>query len=38
MVGSIEKGKIDGYYISGAQPYSKFKKAIEMALRDADKK
>jgi protein-disulfide isomerase len=35
VIGSIEKGKINGYYISGAQPFGKFKKVIEKALKEA---
>ena len=35
VIGSIEKGQINGYYISGAQPFGKFKKVIEMALKEA---
>jgi protein-disulfide isomerase len=38
VIGPIEKGQVNGYYISGAQPFPKFKKVIEMALRDAEKK
>jgi predicted DsbA family dithiol-disulfide isomerase len=36
VVGVVDKGKIDGYFINGAVPYGKFKKAIEMALKDAE--
>ncbi len=35
VIGSIEKGQINGYYISGAQPYGKFKKVIDKALKEA---
>jgi protein-disulfide isomerase len=35
VIGSIEKGQVNGYYISGAQPYGKFKKVIEKALKEA---
>ena len=35
VVGSVEKGQINGYFISGAQPYGKFKKVIEKALKEA---
>jgi len=35
VVGSIEKGQINGYFISGAQPYGKFKKVIDKALKEA---
>ncbi len=38
VVGTIEKGQVNGYYISGAQPFGKFKKVIELALKDAKKK
>jgi protein-disulfide isomerase len=38
VIGSIDKGKVDGYYISGAQPFGKFKKVIEKALKEADAK
>jgi predicted DsbA family dithiol-disulfide isomerase len=38
VVGSIVNGKIDGYFISGAQPFGKFKKVIEKSLKEADKK
>jgi protein-disulfide isomerase len=36
VIGSIDKGKIDGYFINGAQPYGKFKKVIDKALKEAD--
>jgi protein-disulfide isomerase len=36
VVGTIDKGQINGYFINGAVPYGKFKKAIEMALKDAE--
>ena len=33
------KGKeLTGYFVSGAQPYGKFKKAIDAALKDAGEK
>jgi protein-disulfide isomerase len=35
VVGSVEKGQINGYFISGAQPYGKFKKVIDKALKEA---
>jgi protein-disulfide isomerase len=35
VIGSIDKGKVNGYYISGAQPFGKFKKVIEKALKEA---
>jgi protein-disulfide isomerase len=35
VVGTIEKNQINGYFISGAQPYGKFKKVIEKALKEA---
>jgi protein-disulfide isomerase len=35
VIGSIEKGQVNGYFISGAVPYAKFKKAIERALKEA---
>ena len=35
VVGSVDKGQINGYFISGAQPYGKFKKVIEKALKEA---
>ena len=35
VIGSIEKGQINGYFISGAQPYGKFKKVIDKALKEA---
>jgi protein-disulfide isomerase len=35
VVGSIEKGQLNGYFISGAQPYGKFKKVIDKALKEA---
>ena len=35
VIGSIEKGQINGYYISGAQPFGKFKKVIDKALKEA---
>ena len=38
VIGSIEKNQINGYYISGAQPFGKFKKVIDKALKEADKK
>jgi protein-disulfide isomerase len=36
VVGTIDKGQLNGYFINGAVPYGKFKKAIEMALKDAE--
>ena len=38
VVGTVEKGQIHGYFISGAQPYGKFKKVIDKALKEADSK
>lgn len=38
VIGSIDKGQINGYFISGAQPFPKFKKLIDKALKEADKK
>jgi protein-disulfide isomerase len=38
VIGSVEKGQINGYFISGAQPYPKFKKVIDKALKEAEKK
>jgi protein-disulfide isomerase len=38
VVGTVEKGQLNGYFISGAQPYGKFKKVIEKALKEAEKK
>lgn len=38
VVGTIEKGQLTGYFISGAQPFGKFKKMIDKALKEADKK
>ncbi|MFT3768862.1 MAG: thioredoxin domain-containing protein [Minicystis sp.] len=38
VVGTVEKGQLNGYFISGAQPYGKFKKLIDKALKEADKK
>jgi protein-disulfide isomerase len=38
VIGTVEKGQINGYYISGAVPYGKFKKAIDRALKEADAK
>jgi protein-disulfide isomerase len=35
VIGSIDKGQVNGYYISGAQPFGKFKKVIEKALKEA---
>jgi protein-disulfide isomerase len=35
VVGTIEGGKLNGYFISGAQPFSKFDKTIKLALKDA---
>jgi protein-disulfide isomerase len=35
IVGSIDKGQINGYFINGAVPYGKFKKAIDRALKEA---
>ena len=35
VVGSVEKGQINGYFISGAQPFGKFKKVIDRALKEA---
>lgn len=35
VVGSIEKGQVNGYFISGAQPFAKFKKVIDKALKEA---
>jgi protein-disulfide isomerase len=35
VVGQVEKGQINGYFISGAQPFPKFKKLIEKALKEA---
>ena len=32
------EGQAHGYFISGAQPYGKFKKVIDAALKDAEKK
>jgi len=38
VVGSIDKGQINGYFINGAVPFGKFKKAIDRALKEADAK
>src|SRR5262249_4227230 len=38
VVGVVDGGKINGYFISGAQPYTKLKKLIDKALKEADKK
>ncbi|HEY4116877.1 MAG TPA: thioredoxin domain-containing protein, partial [Byssovorax sp.] len=38
VVGTIKGKELTGYFISGAQPIGKFKKAIEMALKDAGEK
>ena len=38
VIGSISDKQLNGYFISGAQPFSKFKKAIDMALKDAGEK
>lgn len=38
VVGTIDKGQLNGYFISGAQPFGKFKKVIEKALKEADAK
>ncbi len=38
VVGTIDKGQINGYFINGAVPFGKFKKAIERALKEADAK
>ncbi|MFO0758465.1 MAG: thioredoxin domain-containing protein [Byssovorax sp.] len=35
VVGQIDKGQVNGYYISGAQPFPKFKKLIDKALAEA---
>lgn len=35
VVGTVEGGKLNGYFISGAQPFSKFDKTIKLALKDA---
>ncbi|MEZ4296152.1 MAG: thioredoxin domain-containing protein [Polyangiaceae bacterium] len=35
IIGTVKGSEISGYFISGAQPYGKFKKAIERALKDA---
>jgi protein-disulfide isomerase len=38
VIGPVEKGQVNGYYISGAQPMAKFKKMIDKALAEANKK
>jgi protein-disulfide isomerase len=38
VVGSIDHGQLNGYFISGALPLNKFKKLIDRALKDADAK
>jgi protein-disulfide isomerase len=35
VIGSIDKGQINGYFINGAQAFGKFKKVIEKALKEA---
>jgi protein-disulfide isomerase len=35
VVGTVKEKELSGYFISGAQPYGKFKKAIERALKEA---
>ncbi len=35
VIGTIEKNQLNGYFISGAQPFPKFKKLIEKALKEA---
>ncbi|MBK8251110.1 MAG: thioredoxin domain-containing protein [Polyangiaceae bacterium] len=35
IIGPVNGKEINGFFISGAQPYGKFKKAIEMALKEA---
>jgi predicted DsbA family dithiol-disulfide isomerase len=37
VVGTIDGKSLNGYFISGAQPYSKFDKTIKLALKDAAK-
>ena len=38
VIGPVDKGQVNGYYISGAQPLPKFKKLIDKALAEANKK
>ena len=35
VIGTVKEKELTGYFISGAQPIGKFKKAIERALKDA---
>jgi protein-disulfide isomerase len=35
VIGSVDKGQINGYFINGAQAFGKFKKVIEKALKEA---
>jgi protein-disulfide isomerase len=35
VIGTVKDKELTGYYISGAQPYGKFKKAIERAMKEA---
>jgi protein-disulfide isomerase len=38
IIGQIKNKELTGYFVSGAQPYGKFKKAIDTALKDAGEK
>ena len=36
-VGSVDGKQLNGYFISGAQPFGKFKKLIDLAFKEAKK-
>jgi len=38
VIGQVKGKELTGYFVSGAQPYGKFKKAIDTALKDAGEK
>ncbi|HVY49207.1 MAG TPA: thioredoxin domain-containing protein, partial [Minicystis sp.] len=38
VIGQVKGKELTGYFVSGAQPFSKFKKAIDTALKDAGEK
>ncbi len=37
VVGSVDGKQLNGYFISGAQPFGKFKKLIDLAFKEAKK-